>query len=246
MKSFPPDFADMLSPKGRRILNRGYSHRRSVFGGTETPIALLSGMLEAGCASAGARLLDCTMIDHVKRASVPVPPEAISDMTENYGELLPKSLNFSTVYFGSKTSRAWQAAEEIGLMTMMRSESVMLFAEAVTGLRLKSDRGAQVILYRPGDYAGPHNDHHPESAAERDGFVDLHISLTTPAVASQVLICEDKGHLSKMYPCALNGSVAVYKLPFWHYTTPLQARRGQEKDARRWLLLRSFEIAKSK
>jgi hypothetical protein len=125
----------------------------------------------------------------------------------------------------------------------MHSQSLARFAEAVTGFELKSDRGAQVILYRPGDYAGPHNDHHPENPVERQGFVDLHISLTTPAVASQFLVCEEKGHFSKLYPCALNGSVAVYKLPFWHYTTPLQAKRGKEKDARRWLLLRSFEIA---
>jgi hypothetical protein len=244
MEAFPKDFAAMLSPKGRRILERGYGNRESVFGGDETPIALLPGMLDAKQAGAGARLLDRALIDHVKRVSVPVPPETITEMTENYGELLPKSLSFSTVYFGSKTSKAWQAAEAVGLMAMMRSEAVMRFAEAVTGLTLKSDRGAQVILYRPGDYAGPHNDHHPESAAERDGFVDLHISLTTPEVASQYLVCEDKGHLSKMYPCALNGSVAVYKLPFWHYTTPLQAKRGKAADARRWLLLRSFEIAR--
>jgi hypothetical protein len=175
--------------------------------------------------------------------SVPVPPEAISGMTGNYCELLPKSMSFSSAFFGSKTSRAWKAADSVGLMAMMRSRAVARFAEAVTGLKLKSDRGAQVILYRPGDYAGPHNDHHPESAAERNGFVDLHISLTTPDVAQQFLVCEEKGHFSKIYPCALNGSIAVYKLPFWHYTTPLQAKRGREAGARRWLLLRSFEIA---
>jgi hypothetical protein len=32
-----------------------------------------------------------------------------------------------------------------------------------------------------------------------------------------------------------------YRLPFWHYTTPLIAKRGQEARARRWLLLGSFD-----
>jgi len=36
-------------------------------------------------------------------------------------------------------------------------------------------------------------------------------------------------------------SVAVYRLPFWHYTTPLLAKRGREAEARRWLLLGSFD-----
>ena len=245
MRKFPTDFADLLSPRGRRVLERGFAGRNTIFGGAETPLALLPGMLDAGFASAGAALLDRTLMSHVKPVSVPVPPETISEMTENYGELLPKSMRFSTVYFGSRTSKAWKAAEEIGLMAMMRSASVARFAEAVTGLKLTGNRGTQVILYRSGDYAGPHNDHHPESPAERDGFVDLHISLTTSGVASQYLVYEDRfHHLSNASAVSLNGSIAVYKLPFWHYTTPMKAKRGRENDARRWLLLRSFGIAR--
>jgi hypothetical protein len=59
------------------------------------------------------------------------------------------------------------------------------------------------------------------------------------------VVCEDRqGHLSQIYPVAGCGSVAVYRLPFWHYTTPLQARRGRERAARGWrLLLANFEIA---
>jgi len=29
-------------------------------------------------------------------------------------------------------------------------------------------------------------------------------------------------------------------LPFWHYTTPLVAKRGRAKDAARWVLLGTF------
>jgi hypothetical protein len=34
--------------------------------------------------------------------------------------------------------------------------------------------------------------------------------------------------------------VNVYRLPFWHFTTPLAAKPGRADDARRWLLLGTF------
>jgi hypothetical protein len=40
-------------------------------------------------------------------------------------------------------------------------------------------------------------------------------------------------------------SIAVYQLPFWHYTTPMRARPGFG-DARRWLLLASYTIDRKK
>ena len=80
-----------------------------------------------------------------------------------------------TAFFRRRTSRSYQAAETIGLLRMMRSESFVLFAESLTGLKLNRDRGIQVSCYEHGDYAGPHNDHHPESEFLKDGFVDFHV-----------------------------------------------------------------------
>jgi hypothetical protein len=40
-------------------------------------------------------------------------------------------------------------------------------------------------------------------------------------------------------------SIAVYQLPFWHYTTPMLARPGVD-DARRWLLLASYMVDRNK
>jgi hypothetical protein len=34
-------------------------------------------------------------------------------------------------------------------------------------------------------------------------------------------------------------AVTAYRLPFWHYTTPLVAKRGRS-DAARWVLLGTF------
>ncbi len=36
------------------------------------------------------------------------------------------------------------------------------------------------------------------------------------------------------------GGVTCYRLPFWHYTTPMVAKRGREEQARRWVLLGTF------
>ena len=36
------------------------------------------------------------------------------------------------------------------------------------------------------------------------------------------------------------GGVTCYRLPVWHYTTPMVAKRGREGDARRWVLLGTF------
>jgi hypothetical protein len=43
-----------------------------------------------------------------------------------------------------------------------------------------------------------------------------------------------------MVPVNTVGGVTVYRLPFWHYTTPLMARPGQDAAARRWVLLGTF------
>ena len=37
--------------------------------------------------------------------------------------------------------------------------------------------------------------------------------------------------------------LTLYRLPFWHYTTPLQAKRGQERKEARWVLLGTFLYA---
>ncbi len=41
----------------------------------------------------------------------------------------------------------------------------------------------------------------------------------------------------------MQGAISIYKLPFWHYTTPLWGKPGREDAARRWLLLGTFRIA---
>jgi len=74
------------------------------------------------------------------------------------------------------------------------------------------------------------------------GFVDLHIMLSNSDVDHHWIVYERASHLTEIQNVAVQSGVAVYRLPFWHYTTPLAAKPGRERQARRWLLLASYDI----
>lgn len=242
MRKFPPEFADLLSPHGLRILTGKSPDDRGLFTRSNQYFANFSDLIRRESAAACMRLLDKHLYDALSVEQSRIPPESITEMEENYGEMLPKTIRIKTAFFRKKSARSYRAAEEIGLLRMMRSESFSLFAETLTGLKLDRELGVQVSCYEQGDYAGPHNDHHPEDESYRDGFIDFHVMFRNDAVAHQYLVYEEKGHFSKIVSINVQGGVSVYRLPFWHYTTPLAAKPGREKEARRWLLLGTFQI----
>ena len=240
MKTFPPEFEDLLTPRGRRILA---GRDAQACGALRVPgqrFVALGGVLDARKAAACREVLERSLRDTLTPMEDPIPPESIWGMTENYAELLPKTVRVRTALLESRRSRSWKAAEAAGLVGMMRSESFAAFAAAVSGRKPKRKWGIQVLCYGPGDYSGPHNDHHPEDAEAFDGYVDMHLTFATPAVAHQWLVYSKEGHFSQMSSVNTLGGVTVYRLPFWHYTTPLMARPGAGEAARRWVLLGTF------
>jgi hypothetical protein len=62
------------------------------------------------------------------------------------------------------------------------------------------------------------------------------------AVKSQYLVYEQNRFLSDAHDVSGRSGIAVYRLPFWHYTTPLIGKPGRETEARRWLLLGSLDF----
>lgn len=176
----------------------------------------------------------------LRQVASPVDPETISGMTANYTEALPKSLRNSTVMLNNPRSAAHRAARECGLAEFLRSPSLQAFAERVSGFALERSPGMQVICYKPGDYVGPHNDHHPEEAHLRDGYVDVQVTLTNDDVDRQYLLYESSGFFNRSVNVGIASGVSVSLLPFWHQVTPLLAKPGREATARRWLLLVSF------
>lgn len=235
MGVFPREFEAMLSPKGRRFFSAARRAGPAARKQFKIFYQLLDDRVCADCVSA----LERHMLPHVRTIARPVPPEAITGMKENYCELLPKTMRVRSRELNSGRGAGFEAAKRLGLVEMLDSDSLREFAEVTSGLPLEPGAGRQVIAYRAGDYSGPHNDHHPEEDDADIGYVDLHIMLRTPGVKSQFLVYEEKGHFSNAVDVASEPAIAVYRLPFWHYTTPLMVDRPA---ARRWLILGTFAI----
>jgi hypothetical protein len=241
MDRFPAEFEDLLNRRGRRVLAEG-PRLESLIARKQTPILFFDDVIDAGVAAECIRLLDEALYPVLRRMHTPIPREALTGMTENFSEELRKTVRVKTATFNSRSSRCRTAAREVGLDTMLSSASFRRFAQAVTGPNLREDHwGRQVICYETGDYSGPHNDHHPQREVARNGFIDFHIMFSNASVAQQLLIYEQRGFLTETREVTRTPAIAVYRLPFWHYTTPLQAKPGREATARRWLLLGSFD-----
>jgi hypothetical protein len=190
--------------------------------------------------------MDRRLASHLRMLRSPISKDIIRNLKKNYSEELPKTMRIRTADLDAKSGKAKRVAASLGLIAALKSDELRRFGERVSGKRLQPDPGCQVICYEPGDYSGPHTDHHPEEPELRDGYVDIHIMLSSPKVASQLLVYErQQGLLNEVAEIGKGMSIAVYQLPFWHYTTPMLARPGVE-DARRWLLLASYFIDRKK
>ncbi|MBM3538617.1 MAG: hypothetical protein FJX55_12380 [Alphaproteobacteria bacterium] len=240
MKALPKDFADLLSARGRRILEGRDRGVRGAIADPRRPFLALDGALDRDKAAAVWRLLDRALGPHLVKLSQPVPPESISGQTRKYQERLRKTVRNRTAYLERRDSRAWRAAEEIGLIAMTASDSYRRFVEIVAGRPLARKFGRQLLCYGPGDYAGPHTDHHPEDPRAASGYIDFHLSFAGPGVQRQLLVYARDGHFTEEADVATAGGISAYRLPFWHFTTPLKARPGQEATARRWVVLGTF------
>ena len=233
--ALPAEFEDLLNRAGRRVL-AGTHPLCGALANPRTRFVARDDLLDRAKVARLRRVLEQSLVDTLEPIEKPIPPESLSEMREDYGELLPKTTRARTIFFDSRREPGVKAAEAIGLAQMMRSASFRAFAEALAGRRLAAKWGRQVLRYGPGDYAGPHNDHQPENPAARAGYIDLHLSLCSPGVAHQWLVTSRAGHFSEIVSVARPASLTAYRLPFWHYTTPLVGT----PQAARWVLLGTF------
>jgi hypothetical protein len=240
MRHFPAEFADLLTRRGQALL-AGRHAQAGALANPRTRFLALDGLIDARPAQAIAGLLDRALLPCLREMAQPIPPETIWEQTQNYAEALPKTMRQKTAHLDNPRSTAFKAAGEIGLIECLRSDSYRAFAAALAGRALRKKYGLQAIAYGAGDYAGPHTDHHPEEPAARRGYLDMHLSFATPGVRDQYLVYAKTGHFTEMVEVTQKpGLVTAYRLPFWHYTTPLRARPKKEQDARRWVLLGTF------
>jgi hypothetical protein len=244
--ALPREFEDLLTPAGRRVLGGRDPSVCQALADPRRRFIALDGMVASRKAEALRNVLERALLPHLSRMEAPIPPETIWEMQADYEEWLPKTARVMTAYLENRRSKALAVAREIGLIDLLTSESFVAFAEQVAGRRLDRKGGQQVLCYGPGDYAGPHNDHHPQNARAARGYLDIHLSLANRSVQHQYLVYAKGGHFTEIVPVHSLGGLTVYRLPFWHYTTPLTALPGKEAQARRWLLLGTFLFADTK
>ena len=230
MKAFPKDFADLLSPRGKRVLSR--KDTRACGALARDPFFTAADLIDPACAKAAPKLLAKAFAEVMTQMSHPAPSAFDGGFIAGM-EKLPKIGRLLTA---PATADTLHRAEACGLTAMLQSASYRAFAQALAGRPLRGPDTLQVFCYRPGDYAGPHTDHHPEAPGRREGYIDTHLTFCTPGV-EQLLVYAPEGHLDRVQSIAATGAVTAYRLPFWHYTTPLVARA---KAARRWLVLGTF------
>lgn len=240
----PSEFEDLLTPAGRRVLAGNAPGICGALADPRRRFVALTGMVSAVKAERLRRVLEREMAPLLSDLAQPIPPETIWEMKRNYDDWLPKTVRCRTAYLENKRGQAWKRAKELGLIDLLSSPSLVAFAEAVLGRSLDPKGGQQVIRYGPGDYAGPHTDHVPEMKRAAKGYLDIHLTLASPAVAHQYLVYAKGGHFSEVVPVHETGCLTLYRLPFWHYTTPLAAKLDRAKDAARWVLLGTFLFGK--
>lgn len=241
----PREFEDLLTPAGKRVLAGRAPDICGALADPRRRFVALAGMVATAKAEALRRTLEREMAPLLSDLAQPIPPETIWEMERNYDDWLPKTVRCRTAYLENKRNAAWKRAHELGLIDLLSSESLVAFAAAVLGRKLDPKGGQQVLRYGPGDYSGPHTDHVPEMKRAAQGYLDIHLTLASRSVAHQYLVYAKGGHFSEIVPVHQTGCLTIYRLPFWHYTTPLAAKPGRETDAARWVLLGTFLFGKS-
>jgi hypothetical protein len=227
LRRFPAEFADLLSKAGMRSLAGRVD--------PADPFLWRAGMIDRAQALAAYALLERALAPALKPLSRAIPPETILNQTRNYQERLPKTVRVRSAHLDGR-ARAATISREIGLDAMLRSASYLAFAEALAGRALDPEFGRQALRYGPGDYSGPHTDHHPEDPRAAGGYFDLHLGFVGAGSARQLLVYARDRHLSETVDVARPGMVSAYRLPFWHYTTPFEGG----PNAARWVILGTF------
>jgi len=233
VKQFPSEFEAMLSAEGREVL-AGRHEACGVL--LREKFYASASWLDRDACEAATKLLAGVFGKHMLTQGRRLP--AANAATKPNEDALPKMGRMGIMpSIGDAAPLAISLATECGLLPMVRSESYLRFCEALSGRKLEGPHTTQLFNYRRGDSAGPHTDHHPEEPRMVDGYTDVHITFCTPGIREQLIVYERDGFFSEQRSIAGNGTITAYRLPVWHYTTPLQA---DSLDDLRWLVLGSF------
>jgi hypothetical protein len=240
VNNFPSEFSELLTRTGKKVLEGKHPTLSGALATGRSRFVGAEGLLDPRKSRAIAALLEASLGDHLFCMEKAIPRGATWNMKVAYREKLPKTVLVRTAMLDDRKAKAYRRAEDIGLIAMLRSPSFHAFAEALSGYPLRRRWGMQALCYHPRDYSGPHNDHHPDEPLGSQGYTDLHVTFCNEGVSHQWLVYEHQSHLSEIHSIATHGGVSCYRLPFWHYTTPMVAKPQHHSTARRWVLLGTF------
>jgi hypothetical protein len=235
---FPKEFSDLLNKSGTEILNRA-----SFENGSGSRLQVVPDIIKEKYAANIVSALDKRIYPILKKYDSPIRPEWQTGTRKNFTERLGKTMKFQSVMFNTRNTPSYKIAEEIGLVDMLRSESYKRMGEVLMNKKFGTRVGNQAICYEDGGYVSPHTDYFPEFPHLKKGYFDIHLMFSNKQVKHQWLIYEKNGFLNETIDISVQSAIAVYNLPFWHYTTPLMPVNDKKGGARRWLLLGSFEEA---
>lgn len=232
MDRFPSDFSELLSERGRRLLD---GREPSLVGAlSRSALVVADDLLEPALARAAPALLERAFGAGLTELNNP-PPAANAGLVA-HAEALPKVGRVMSSPVDADAAATLPQDDAAGLSELLRSKAYHAFVERLCGYPVRGPMASQVLCYRPGDYAGPHTDHRPDFPETLRGYTDVHFTFCTEGVDRQLLVYEREGHLSQVASIAGAGMLTAYRLPFWHYTTPLEGQPA----ARRWVVLGTF------
>jgi hypothetical protein len=255
MKTWPCEFSDLLSEQARALLDQPAPLAQFAMDNGQTPYVNLGQVIDPAARDAGLELLEQGWpIMQGHREENPLRPEDQCAPELDYASCPYNSRlyhMFCPIASDSGDEDFRRFFLDSGLLAMCRSDSMRRFAEAITGYRLLQNQrsGVLVICYGAHDYLSLHNDvKWPMQAgwvdsAEPIAYVDLHLSFVTDAAEQQYLVIQEGRFCNRiMGGKPVNGTVSVYRLPFWHYATPLVPRAGEDAQCRRWIVMANYEI----
>src|SRR2546421_12885724 len=105
MRQFPHEFANLLSPRGLRILLGKSPTECGLFARSNRRFASFSNLIPPKSGEVCMRLLDDYLYDSLSVEQRRIPAESITEMKENYSEILNKTMHIKTAFFRKKTAR---------------------------------------------------------------------------------------------------------------------------------------------
>ncbi len=237
---FPTEFSDLLNKDGLALLNKG-----TIPGSNGPRLCVAPGIIKDKYANSIQAALDKNVYPLLKRYDAPIRPEWQNNTKKNFTERLGKTMKFQSVMLINRQNTSYKIAEDIGLVAMLRSASYKKMGETLLNKKFGARVSNQAICYEDGGYVSPHTDYFPEFPHLKNGYYDIHLMFSNKQVKHQWLVYERDGFLNQATDISVKSAIAVYHLPFWHYTTPLMPVDDKKGGARRWLLLASFEEPQS-